>query len=136
MWGSFLYPKINPNKRNPYKERIPQSMCINKDLPYKERSSLLRNKGQLYTTIKTSKPSQIKVRIIYPSSGTLELWKFSNLTIGGYLVGTTPVHFARSSLFLFLFLFRRFCLHHMRTVQLTNNFWYHQLALFVGKRVK
>ena len=37
------------------------------------------------------KSSQTKVRIIYPSFGTLVLWKFSNLTFGGYFAGTTPV---------------------------------------------
>ena len=37
------------------------------------------------------------------------------------MAGTTPVLFARS----FLFLFRRFCLEHVRTVRLTNDFWHH-----------
>ena len=40
---------------------------------------------------KNPKPLEIKVRIIYPNSGSLELWKFANLTFGGYLAGTTPV---------------------------------------------
>ena len=107
---------------------ILQSICINKDLPYKKRFSPPRNEGQLYTTIKTLKPSQIRIRIIYPSSKTLKLWKFFNLTFGGYLVGTTLVLSIRSS----LFLFRRFCLEHVSTVQLTNDFWHHQLAPSVG----
>ena len=64
---------VNPNQKDPYKERIPQDMHINEDLPYMERPSLPRNECQLYTTIKTPKPSQIKVRIIYPNVGTLEL---------------------------------------------------------------
>ena len=48
-------------------------MGINEDLPYKERPFPPRNKGQLYATIKVLKPLQTKVRIIDPSSGTLEL---------------------------------------------------------------
>ena len=44
---------INPNQRNLYKEKIPQNTYINEDLPYKERPSPPRHKGQLYTTIKT-----------------------------------------------------------------------------------
>ena len=43
------------------------------------------------------------------------------------LAGTTPVLSARSSLFLFC----RFCLEHVKTVQLTDDFWHHQLAPFV-----
>ena len=108
---------------------ILQSTCINKDLPYKERFSPPRNEGQLYTTTKTQKPSQIKIRIIYPSSATLELWKFSNLTFRGYLTSTTPVLSTRS----FLFLFCRFYLEHVRTVRLTNDFQHHQLLSSVGK---
>ena len=84
-------PHINPNQESLYKERIPQNMSINKDLPHKERPFLPRNECQLYTTIKTPKPSQTKIRIISPNSGTLELCKFSNLTFGGSLAGTTPV---------------------------------------------
>ena len=68
-----LVPTVNPNQKDPYKERITQDTHINENLPYKERPSLPRNGCQLYATIKIPKPSQIKVRIIYPSSGTLEL---------------------------------------------------------------
>ena len=82
-----------------------------------------RNGCQLYVTIKTPKSSLIKVCIIYPSSGTLELWKFSNLTFGGCLVGTTPILFTRSS----LFLFHMCCLEHVRTVRFIDDFWHHQL---------
>ena len=102
-------------------------MFINEDLPYKEKPSSPRNGCQLYATIKTPKPSQIKVRIMYSISGILELWKFSNLTFGGYLAGTTPVLSARS----LLFLFRRFCLEHVRTVWLIENFWHHHLCYFL-----
>ena len=80
---------------------ILQDTSINEDLPYKERPSLPRNKGQLDATIKALKPSQTKVCIIDPSSGIIKLWKFSNLTFRGYLVGIILVLFARSSLFLF-----------------------------------
>ena len=34
-----------------------------------------KEKSRFYTTIKTPKHSQAKVRIIYPSFGTLELWR-------------------------------------------------------------
>ena len=119
--GNILLPMINPNQKGPHKEKIPQDTCINEDLPYKERSSPSRNECQLYFTIKTLKLSQAKVRIIYSSSGTLELWKFSNLTFGGYLVGTTLVLFVRSS----FFLFHRFYLEHVRIVRLTDDFWHH-----------
>ena len=59
-------------KRVPTRKRVPQDTCINEDPPYKEKSSLPRNKCQLYATIKTLKPSQTKVCIIYLSSGILE----------------------------------------------------------------
>ena len=120
---------INPNQKGPHKERIPRDTCINEDLLYNERSSPPRNKCQLYATIKTPRPSQTKVRIIYPSSGILELWKFSNLTFGGYLADTKLVLSARSS----LFLFRRFHLEHVKIVWLTDDFWHHQLAPSMGK---
>ena len=126
--GSILYPTINLSQGNPCKERILQDICIDEDLPYKERPSPLRNECQLYTTIKTSKPSQTMVRMIYPNSGTLELWKFSNLTFKGYLADTTPVLSVRSSSSSLC----RYCWEHVRTVRLTDYFWHHQLALSVG----
>ena len=129
--GNILYPMINLNHGNSYKKWIAQDMCIYKDLPYKERPSLPRNKCQLYITIKAPKLSHTKVHIIYPSPGTLKLWKFINLTFERYLANTIPVLFARSS----LFLFRRFCLEHERTMWLTNDFWHHQLASFVGMKI-
>ena len=119
---------INLNHGNSYKKRIPQDTCIYENLPYKERPSPPRNECQLYATIKAPKPSDTKVHIIYPISGTLELWKFFNLTFRGYLADTTLVLSARFS----LFLFRRFCLEHVRTMWLTNDFWHHQLAPFYG----
>ena len=87
------------------------------------------NESHLYSTIKTPKPSQLKVCIIYPSSGTLELWKFSNLTFERYLAGITPILSVRYSLFLFC----KVCLEYMRTVWLTDDFWYHQLVPSMGK---
>ena len=59
-----------------------------------------------------------------------ELWKFFNLTFEGYLTGIILVLSVRSS----LFLFHRFCLEHVRIMRLTNNFWHHQLASFMGKK--
>ena len=46
---------INPNQGNLYKEWIPQNTCINEDLLYKEIPSSPKNKGHLYSTIKTPK---------------------------------------------------------------------------------
>ena len=106
-------------------KRIPQDTRINEDLPYKERPSLLRNRCQLYATIKTTKSSQIKIRIIYPRFDTLELWKFFNLTFGGYLADTKPVLSTRSSSFLFC----KCCLKHMRIVRFIDDFWHHQSVL-------
>ena len=111
----------NRNQRNPYKERIPQYMSTKEDLLYKEIPSLLRNGCQLYTTIKISKPSQIKVRVIFLTLALQSCRILSNLIFGGSLAGIKPVFFVTSS----LFLFHRFYLGHMRTVQLTNNFWHH-----------
>ena len=57
---------VNPNQEDSYKKRILQNMHINEDLFYNERSSLTRNECQFHATIKTPKPSQIKVHIILP----------------------------------------------------------------------
>ena len=70
-------------------KRIPQNTCIYENIPHKEMPFSSRNKGRFHTTIKNSKPLEIKMRIIYLNSGTLELWKFSNLTFKWYLAGTT-----------------------------------------------
>ena len=83
----------------------------------------------LYFTIRTPKLSQTKVRIISPSSNTLELWTFSNLTFRGYLVGTTlefSVRFSSS-------LLRRSCLEHVRTMQLTDDFRHNQPEYEISK---
>ena len=58
----------------------------------KQRSSVLRY-------YKNPKAFRKQVRIIDPSSDTLELRKDSNLTFGGYLAGTTPMFSIRFSLF-------------------------------------
>ena len=71
--GNILRPTINPSQQNPYIGRILQNTCIYEDFPHKETSSLPRNKGRFYTTIKTQSPQKNKVRIIYPNFGTLEL---------------------------------------------------------------
>ena len=70
---NVLSPMINPNQRSLYTERIPQNTCIYENLPHKEMPSSPRNKGQFHTIIRNPKPSEIKVRIIYPSSNTLKL---------------------------------------------------------------
>ena len=103
--------------------RIPQNTYIYKDLLHKETSFQLRNKGRFYTTIKTQKLSESKVCIIYLSSSTLEWKKFSNLTFGRQLAGTTPVPFVTFSSSSLLC---RSCLEHVRTVQLTDDFQHHQ----------
>ena len=58
---------VNPNQKDSYKERILQDTRVNEDLPYKKRPSSPRNECHIYTTIKTLKPSQIKVRVIFPT---------------------------------------------------------------------
>ena len=67
---------------------------------------------------KNPKPSEIKIHTIYPNSGTLGLWKFSNLTFEEYLAGTTPVLSVRSSSSLLC----RSCVRHVRTVWLIDDF--------------
>ena len=89
---NILRLTINPNQQNRYMERILKNACFYEDLPYKEKFPFpKKEESRFYTTIKTLKHSQTKVRIISPSSGTLELWKFSNLTFGGFLADITPV---------------------------------------------
>ena len=60
-------------QKDSYKERSSVKNA-HKD-SYKERNSKPRKRDQPSTTIKTLKPSQTKVRIIHPRSGTLELWE-------------------------------------------------------------
>ena len=115
-------PRLTLVKGIHIRKRSRKIYALMRIFPTRKKLSLPRNKCQLYATIKTSKPSQTKVCIIYPNSGTLESWKFFNLTIGGYWANTTLVLSTRS----FLFLFRRFYLEHVRTVWLTNEFWRHQ----------
>ena len=121
-------PRLTLVKGIPIRKGSRKIYALMRIFPTRKKPSPPRNECQLYATIKTPKPSQIKLRIIYPSFGTLELWKFSNLTFGWYLAYTIPILSARSS----LFLFRKFCLEHVRTIWLTNDFWHHQLAPFVG----
>ena len=71
--GNVLSPMINPNQRSLYMERILQNTCIYENLSHKEMPSSPRNKCRFHATIKNLKPSEIKVRIIYHSFGTLEL---------------------------------------------------------------
>ena len=122
--GNFLHPTINPNQRNLYIERIPRDTCIYEDLPHKETSSSQRKQMSVLHYYKNPKPLEIKVHIIYPNFGTLELWTHSNLTFGGYLASTAPILSVRSSSSLLC----RFCLERMRTVQLIDD----SLASSVG----
>ena len=119
---NVLSPTINRNQQSLYMKKILQNTCIYENLSHKEMPYSPRNKCRFHATIKNLKPSEIKVRIIYHSFGTLELWKFSNLTFGGYLVGTTPVFSVRSSSSLLC----RFCSEHATTVQFIDDFWQHQ----------
>ena len=48
-------------------------MYINKDPPYKEKTCYASLGVWFYTTIKAPKTLRKQVRIIHPSSGTLEL---------------------------------------------------------------
>ena len=52
---------------------------------------LVKKRRSVLHYYKNPEPSENKIRIIYLSSNTLELWKFSNLTFKGSLAGTTPV---------------------------------------------
>ena len=125
---NILCPTTNPNQWDLCMVRIPWNTCIYEDFPHKETLSPPRKPRSVLHYYKNPKPQETKVRIIYPSSGILELWEFSNLTFGGSLAGTTPVLFTGSS----LFLFRRFCLERRRNVLLTEDFWHHQLVPSVG----
>ena len=121
--GNVLSPTINPKQQSLFMERIPQNTCIYENLPHKEMPSSPRNKGRFHIIIGNLKPSEIKVHIIYPNSKTLELWKFFNLTFGGYLPCTILVLSVKSSSSSLLC---RFYPEHTRTVQLTDDFWHHQ----------
>ena len=81
-------------------------MYINKDLPYKEKTYYASLGVWIYFTIKAQKILRKQVRIIYPSLGLWSGENIYNLTFRGYLAGTTPVLFARSSLFIVQVSFR------------------------------
>ena len=88
----------------------------------------IRKRGQPSTTIKAPIPSQIEVRIIYPSLALYSCENSSNLTFGGYSASTTPILSARSSFFIVQTLFR-VCKCHMA------HWWYlrlHQVILTKG----
>ena len=113
---TYLTTIESQGKWNPSTKRIPEDMCINEDLLYKEiscpsrlglfkrismreKTSIRRKRCQPSTTIKAQIPSQIKVRIIYPSLALQSCENSSNLIFRGYSAGTTPVLSFRSSLF-------------------------------------
>ena len=75
---------------------------------YKKKTSKPMKICQPSTTIKVPILSLTKVRIIYPSSGTLRVVKSSNLTTERYLVGTTSMLSVGSSIFVLC----RYCFEH------------------------
>ena len=58
--GNVLHPMINPNQRKLHMGRISQNTCIYEDLPHKETSSLPRDEGRFYTTIKIQSPQKVR----------------------------------------------------------------------------
>ena len=89
--GNILRPTTNANQWNLCMARIPWNTCMYGNHPQKETPSPPRKPRSTLHYCKNPKPLETKVRIIYPRSGTLELWKFSNLTFKGSLAGTTLV---------------------------------------------
>ena len=73
----------------------PSRLGLLEEESHKEKTSSPRKGSRFSSTIKASIPSQIKVRIIYPLQHS-RVENNSNLTVGGYLVDTTPVPTARS----------------------------------------
>ena len=72
-------------------KRILEDTHIDGDLLHKENTCDASKGVWLYP-----KTLRKQVRIIDPSSGTLDLRKDFNLTFGGYSAGTTPVFSIRS----------------------------------------
>ena len=71
-------------RMNSNTKRILEDTSINEDLLHKHRSLILHY-------YKNSKTLRKQVRIIHPSSDTLELRRSSNLTFRGFLANTTLV---------------------------------------------
>ena len=90
--GNILRPTINPNQWNLCMARIPWNTCMYGNLPHMETSSPPRKLRSALHYYKNPKPLETKVRIIYPSSDTLKLWrKFSHLIFGESLAGITLI---------------------------------------------
>ena len=70
--GNVFHPTINPSQWNPYMGRIPQNTCIYEDFPPQGNVFLKKKQSSILHYYKNPKPSENKVRIIYPSSSTLE----------------------------------------------------------------
>ena len=86
---------------------------------YKEKTSTSRKRCQPFIIIKTSIPSLTKIRIIHPSSRTLEWWEVLTWPSKGiWWADTTSVLSARSSLFVLC----RCCFKYVRTMWLTVDF--------------
>ena len=125
--GNILHPMVNPSQQNLYMRIISQNMCIYEDLPPQGNIFFAKKQKSILHYYKNSKPSENKVRIIYPNSGILELQKFSNLTFGGDLVGTTPVLSARFP----FYLLHRFCFEYVKIVRLTDDLRHYHTGSFL-----
>ena len=70
----FCTPRLTLVKGIPIRKESCKIYTLMRIFPTRKKPSPPKNKKyQLYATIKTPKPLQIEVRIIYPNSDTLEL---------------------------------------------------------------
>ena len=93
---------------------------------YKEKTSKPRKRCQPSTTIKAPRPSLTKVRIIYPSFGTLELWK----VLTWLFEGIWPAPHQCSLWGLLFFVLCRYCFELVGTVWLTVDFLTSSIGVF------
>ena len=99
--------------------RILEYTCINEYLPHKEKTCSASKGVCPYTTIKTQRPSRKRYAQFLQSSYSLTLLELSSdLTFGGSLAGTTPVHSVRS-----FFVLGRSGVERVGTVWLTSDFF-------------
>ena len=82
---------------NPLYKEMSITFGITQGDSHKEKTSSPRKRSRISSTIKVSILSRIKVCIIYSLQHS-RVENNSNLTVGGYLVDTTPVPMARSLL--------------------------------------
>ena len=69
----FCTPRLTLVKGIPIRKESCKIYTLMRIFPTRKKPSPPKNKYQLYATIKTLKPLQIEVRIIYPNFGTLKL---------------------------------------------------------------